>query len=296
MSWRGLLGLLCCIVWALPCSARSLEQIEESGYIEFAIYRDFPPYSFVSDGAPAGVDVELGKAIAAELGLEPRWFWLTADETVDDDLRNAVWKGSVIERRVADVMLRVPYDRQYSYAIDGYGLPRHDRVVMLAPYQTESWVMARDLNKTAKVRNLAIFQHQPIGVELDSLPDFFLTGFLAGRLRDNVRHYLRIDQALSDLLAGQLSAVAGMRSQLEWGLRTRPDYIDIDSDGLEAMGRLSWDIGIAIRHDFRPLGYRLQGIIADLVSSGAMAEMMAGQGLSYTAPSYYDSAVDTPSN
>lgn len=297
MRFGGFCLCFCALLLAASQSAaRSLEDIQASGYIEFAVYRDFPPYSQLVDGKPEGIDIDLGKAIAERLALKPRWMWVTADETVDDDLRNAIWKGNVIERRVADVMLRVPYDRRYSYARDGYGLPRNDLVVMLAPYHTESWRIARNLDKIGDVRNLAIFQYQPIGVELDSLPDFFLAGFLGGRLRDNVRHYIRIQQATADLLEGKISAVAGMRTQLEWTLNASGENIDIDSDGLEAMGSLDWDIGIAIRHDFRPLGYRLESVIKALIDEGLVENIFAHYGAGYARPSLYSSAPQNAAN
>ena len=272
--------------------ARKYDDVIQSKYIEFAVYRDFPPYSFLEDGKPAGIDVDIGMRIAADMGVEARWLWLTADENLDDDLRNAVWKGSVVDRKVADVMLRVPYDREYAYAQDGYGLPRNDMVVMSSPYHKESWKLVRDINKTRKVRNLAIFQYQPIGVEIDSLPDFFLVGTLQGRLRENVHHYPTVFAAISDLKAGKLSAVAGMRSQLEWGLPNRTENLDIDDDGLESLGRKSWDIGIAIKDSYRQLGYAVDGVIVTMVQNGDMEKIFSSYGVSYEKPAMYDIAAE----
>lgn len=283
-----LLYALLVLMTASLAHARTYDDVIASKYIEFAVYRDFAPYSFMQEGEPAGIDVELGKSIARELGLEARWLWLTADESVDDDLRNAIWKGSVIDRKKADVMLRVPYDREYSYAQDGYGLPRNDMVVMLAPYHKESWQLVRDLNKTGEVRNLAIFQYQAIGVELDSLPDFFLVGTYQGRLRENVHHYSTVFGALKDLNAGKLSAVAGMRSQLEWGLPNRPGNFDIDDDGLESLGRKTWDIGIAIKENYRQLGYAVNDVITAMIENGDMEKIFSQYRVSYHLPSTYE--------
>ncbi len=283
-----LLYALLVLMTASFAHARTYDDVIASKYIEFAVYRDFAPYSFMQEGEPAGIDVELGKSIARELGLEARWLWLTADESVDDDLRNAIWKGSVIDRKKADVMLRVPYDREYSYAQDGYGLPRNDMVVMLAPYHKESWQLVRDLNKTGEVRNLAIFQYQAIGVELDSLPDFFLVGTYQGRLRENVHHYATVFGALKDLNAGKLSAVAGMRSQLEWGLPNRPGNFDIDDDGLESLGRKTWDIGIAIKENYRQLGYAVNDVITAMIVNGDMEKIFSQYRVSYHLPSTYE--------
>ena len=63
------LGLLLFVVFAEPAQARSYEDIIKSGYIEVAVYRDFPPYSYLQDGQAAGIDIELGKLIAKKLGV-----------------------------------------------------------------------------------------------------------------------------------------------------------------------------------------------------------------------------------
>lgn len=290
-SLPSLLAALMLLCGAAQAAARAYDDVMASGYIRFAIYRDFPPYSYLQNNAPAGVDVELGRQIAKKLGLAPRWLWLTADETVDDDLRNAIWKGDTVHRRVADVMLRVPYDREYSYALDGYGLPRNDMVVMMAPYQTESWKLARDLSKTGAIRNLAVFQYQPIGVETDSLPDFLLAGAYNGRLRKQLHHYNSVLEAVADLERGKLAAVAGTRGQLEWGLRNTQREVDIDDDGLEALGKLSWDIGIAVKQDHRQLGHAVEQAIHALLDEGAVASIFEQFQLHYQLPAYYRDAL-----
>jgi ABC-type amino acid transport substrate-binding protein len=267
---------------------RSLDDILESGFIEIGVYRDFAPYSYTDEkGDAQGLDVAVGRLIAEELGVEPRWFWMTADENLEDDLRNNIWKGSLLDRSVADVMLRVPYDREYSYAIDGYGLPKHDNVVMFGPYHAESWAIARDLEQLGEVRNLAIFRFQKVAVETDSLPDMFLSGAYGGQLRKNVVHRLRIAEAIEDLRRGEVSAVAGMQSQLEWFLRDRPGHIDIDDDGLQAVGRLTWDIGAAVKHTHRPLAYTIEDILASAVGDGRLQALFEEYGVTYRKPSLY---------
>jgi ABC-type amino acid transport substrate-binding protein len=269
---------------------RTLDDILATGFIEIAVYRDFPPYSYLEGDEPRGLDIEVGRLLADTLGVEARWFWVTADESVEDDLRNNVWKGSLLDKAVADVMLRVPYDREYSYAIDGYGLPKHDQVVMFGPYHAESWTLARDLAKTGEVRNLAIFRFQKIGVELDSLPDLFLAGVYGGQLVKNLTHYRTTFEALDALAAGELSAVAGMRSQIEWGLGERLARFDVDNDGLEALARRQWDIGAAVKHTHRQLAYEIEAILDAAVRDGRLEAIFSAYGVSWLRPSIYDGA------
>jgi len=267
---------------------RTLDDIVESGFIEIGVYRDFAPYSYRDEAGEAqGVDVEVGRVIAEGLGVEPRWFWMTADESLEDDLRNNVWKGSLLDRTVADVMLRVPYDREYAISMDGYGLPKHDNVVMFGPYHAESWVLARDLEQLGDVRNLAIFRFQKVAVETDSLPDMFLSGAFGGQLRKNVIHHLRVSEAIDDLKAGNVSAAAGMRSQIEWNLRDVPGRFDVDDDGLQAIARLSWDIGAAVKHTHRQLAYAIGDVLSAAVQDGRMQAIFEAAGLTYLKPAYY---------
>lgn len=268
---------------------RNLDEVLASGFIEIAVYRDFPPYSFINDAGEAqGIDIEVGTLIAEGLGVKPVWFWLTPDENLEGDLRNAIWRGSVFDRSVADVMLRVPYDREYAYAIDGYGLPKHEHVVMFGPYHRESWSIARDLEKTGEVRNLAIFAYEKVGVEIASLPDIILSGAYGGRLRDNVTHYLKIDEALAGLRAGETAAVVGMRSQIEWGLRDVPNAFDIDTDGLEQLAVLEWDIGAAVKQNHRELSYAIGDLLSEAVMDGRMATLFSKYQTTFTVPSTYD--------
>lgn len=286
--------LLLSVSASAVCLGRSLDDVTQSGYIEIAVYADFPPYSYLDDEQQAaGIDVELGKLLAADLGVQVRWFWMTADENVEDDLRNAIWKGHYLNRRVADLMLRVPYDRQYSYAVDGYGQPKNNMVVMFGPYQRERWLLARDLEKIGKVRNLAIFQYQKVGVEIDSLPDTYLSAAFQGRLRKQVVHYTDIFEALQALSAGEISAVAGVGSQIEWGLREHANRFDIDDDGLEQITKKSWDIGMAVKHTHRQLANAVELIMEELVQKGRVKAVFDRFAVGYELPGLYQATVDS---
>jgi ABC-type amino acid transport substrate-binding protein len=265
---------------------RNLDEVKETGFIEIAVYRDFPPYSFLDDsGQPAGIDIAVGKLIAEGLGVEPVWYWVTPDESLDGDLRNAIWRGSLLDRSVADVMLRVPYDRNFAYARDGYGLPKFEHVVMFGPYQSEGWLMARDLEKTGAVRNLAIFRFEKVGVEIAGLPDTVLSGAYNGQLRDNVVHYSNVAQAVDGLRAGEVAAVVGMRSQLQYALRDDVGRFDLDDDGLQELVHLSWDIGAAVKENHRELAYAIEDVLMKAYADGRLAQAIEEYGVEYKAPS-----------
>ena len=120
---------------AFSVQAKSYDDIIDAGVITIAVYNNFPPYSYLENDKPTGIDIDVGNAIAKGLGVKAEFMWINADENLEDDLRQAVWKGHIITRQKADLMLRVPYDRKFSYGIDGYGLPRNEMVAMFGPYQ-----------------------------------------------------------------------------------------------------------------------------------------------------------------
>lgn len=268
--------------------ARSYDDVIESGYIEVALYEKFPPYSYIDDGGEAaGVDVDVAKEIAKEMGVELRWLWIGADETVEDDLRNAIWKGRKIDRRKADIMMRAPFDSRFSYGVDGYGLPRNELVIMFAPYHTEHWSIARNMEKVGPERNLAIFRFEKIGVEIDTLPDSFLLSTYRGALRNNVVHFNTLALAADALVKDKVAAIVGTHTQVVWSLGDNAKKFDIDDDGLGEMGSEPWMIGIAARHEFRQLSHVINRIVEDLISSGKMKSILANYGTEYQIPEYY---------
>ena len=183
--------------------------------------------------------------------------------------------------------MRVPYDSEFSHAIDGYGLPKHDLVVMFGPYHAEGWMIARDLQKTGESRSLAIFRFEKIGVEIDSLPDFFLSGVFGGSVRDNLVHYKNISGAVTGMALGEVSAVVGMQSQVQWSVGQKGLNYDLDTDGIEQIGKQQWDIGMAVRHDFRELAYTIEEIIDAMVNTEVVKEIFEKYHIQYLLPEYY---------
>ncbi|MGB5866343.1 MAG: transporter substrate-binding domain-containing protein, partial [Arcobacteraceae bacterium] len=248
-----LISIIC-----INTNARSLEDIKTSGNIIVAVYENFPPYSYMENGVAKGIDVDIAKEISKKLGVEPSWYWTGSDESLEDDLRNLIWKGNLIHKNRTDVMFRVPYDYDFIRQTDkSTGELDNDMVIMKSPYQSERWVIATNKKAIPEIRNLAVFKYHTIGVEIDTLPDSYLTSSFKGALKSNVKHYLNIFDAIKDLKEGKIDAVAGLQSQLEFGLDyyKNKDNFYI-SDKLEYVKSV-WDLGVAVRTDFRALSYKI---------------------------------------
>lgn len=280
--------LVAALLLPVALHARTFDEITESEFIVVGVYRDFPPYSWMNNGTPDGIDIELAKRIAAGLDVELKIHWITPDENLEDDLRNTIWKGHYLGGGVADVMLRVPYDKEYSQKRDDIGELVHEQVVMLAPYQNERWQIAFDSEDIEEVSTIAVFQYHPIGVEVDSLPAFYMTSAFQGRMRKNTHHFPKTAKAFDAMDKGQVDAVMGLHSQITWlQAHTTNTSIKLAENGFPMMGKQTWDIGIAIKDNTRQLGYAIGDIIEDQVVSGKLETWFKSQKITYTKPEYY---------
>jgi ABC-type amino acid transport substrate-binding protein len=279
---RALLGaiLSALAVSLLPLGtdahARPLDEVVESGTLRIAVYRDFPPFSYHREGELVGVDVDLGRSIASQLGVRASFMPITADENVDDDLRNAVWKGHYLTREVADLMLHVPIDRQLTL--------RNNLVAFFAPYFTSQFAVAYDPEEVESNPNPRSFIDRKIGVELDSLPDFYLATAYGGIIRENVVHFSTVDAAARALAAGDVVAVMAPQSQIEASLGPDLKRFELSTVSMYGFGRSTWVVGVAVNDESRDLGYAVEDIIAKLMENGVIKQIFSTYGISYRPP------------
>ena len=254
----------------------SLDEIVERGFIYFAVYEDFPPYSWRDDGKLRGVDIDIGKLIADDLGVEARFFEVAAGENVDADLRFNVWKGRLIGGQVANVMLHVPYNRELAC--------RNEQVVLTGQYFNEELAIAfrKDAYEDGGPTP-PYFRYDKVGVENDSLSDFYLTGFMNGALIPKMTRYPTPADAMEGLRAGEVVAVMGAKGQLEHGLN---DELDIHQPPLGGLSLGTWTLGVAVRHSWRPLSYAVDDAIRAGVTDGRIEAIFGEYGLSYTLPEW----------
>lgn len=279
---------LSCLAFAGQAFSRSFDDIIDSGELIVGMYRDFPPYSWQEGEQAKGVDADIAQAIASKFGVTLKIHWITPDETLEDDLRNVIWKGHYLDRKVADIMMRVPYDREFSLKRDDIGLLVNELVVMTAPYQRERWQVVYNTDKLEAVRTMAVFAYHPIGVEIDSVPAFYLTSAMRGRMREKTHHYTTIYEAYDAMLDTKVDAVMGLRGQTDWLLnqRNNGNYAR-GENGFPEMGKQQWDLGIAVKTDFRQLGYEAGDVIDALIKSGEMKKIFETYGLQYEKPGLY---------
>ena len=293
---RLLILVLCSLLTlaqVAQAQVRPFDDIVASGVLKVAVYENFPPYSFQQDGQARGVDVELAQQLADSQGLTLELLWIAAGEKLDDDLRNFVWKGHYLRPEVlADVMLRVPYDRNYAFKRNELGELVNERVVMFGPYQRERWQVAHDARRLKEVPSVAVFGYHPIGVEVESVPSFYLSSVFGGRMSGNTRHSPSPPLAFAAMRAGKVDAVMAMRGEIDWLLHEAADpQLKAAENAYPEMGRQQWDIGMAVHESNRQLAYALEGELVELIGSGALAKIYARYGLRYEVPELYEGEV-----
>ena len=281
------LALLCC--QAAQAQVRSYDQMIAAGELKVAVYKDFAPYSFEDGGTPRGVDVELAQALAKALGVQLQLIWAPAGEKLDDDLRDYIWRGSQLHnQQLADLMMRAPYDHEYTQKRNDQGELENGHVVMFGPYQNEQWQVAYDRRRLDSVASVAVFQEHPIGVEVDSVPSFYLTSVFNGMLAAKTRHYPNVPQAFAAMKAGQVDAVMAMRGEIDWQVHQAHDpQLALAENAYPNMGRQRWEIGMAVHESNRQLAYAVEEALEGLIRDGSLQAIYSHYGLRYEVPEMY---------
>lgn len=253
---------------------KELDALIEQGHMLFAVYEDYPPYSWEDGGTPKGVDVEIARIIAQDLGIEARFNFVAAGENLDADLRNNIWRGALIGGRIANVMMRVPYDSAFKCRVE--------QVVFTGQYAGESIAIAYDKAAYPEEKPVpAYFRFDLVGVENDSISDFYLSGFVGGQLRANIRRYPTTAAALAALDAGEVKAVMGPKAELEHGLTK---HTGLHQPPLAGFAVSKWTLGVAVNFRYRPLAYAVDDAIYAALQDGRIAAIYASYGLSHSPP------------
>lgn len=268
--------------------ARSIDDIKDSKEIVVAVYNNFPPFSYQVDGEAVGIDVDIAKQIAQSLGVKLNLLWMTPGETTEDDFRNYLWKGHIVTKVKADLMMRAPYDREFALKRDDVGLLVNELVHMFAPYHTESWKIVHSKLRLPNVPTMSMFQYHPIGAEIDSIPHFYLSSAFSGAFREKTTHYSSNEEAIEAMKAGTIDAVMGLRSQITWlHSRLDPEKYVLATNAFPLIGKQKWDMGLAVHSEYRALAYEIGDVISQMVTSGEMGKLFEKHHVFYEKPAFY---------
>lgn len=261
-------------VVTLPALAQdkpALQRIRERGALVVGIYNEMPPFHVAGQGIDVALAAALAKALEVKLSLLP----FNADENMNDDLRNLVWRGHYLGFGPADVLLHVPVDRPLMVA--------NPRVQIFAPYYRERVMIARDLARAPKLESLDDLAGHKIAVPGQSLAGWLLIGADSGKYREQLTTNLKDGtEAAALLLRGEVAAAAGHASELESVLSGDARFA-IAPLPLPRM-RDGWVIGMAVKKENDDLAQALQAAVNALVDNGELARMFAAGKVGWRKP------------
>ncbi|MEJ8853309.1 transporter substrate-binding domain-containing protein [Variovorax robiniae] len=256
---------------ALTSRAASLERIRERGTLSVGIYKDMPPFHV----AGQGIDVQIARALAQSLGVRASLLPFNADENMNDDLRNMVWKGHYLGYGPADVLLHVPVDRPLIEATP--------QVRILAPYYRERIVVARRLDRLPKLDTLSALGDARVAVPGQSLAGWLMIGADNGAYRNQLDTQWKDGaEAAQALQRGDFAAAAGMASEMESVLRGDARFA-IAPIPVPRAPRDGWAVGLAVKKDATDLAQALQAAMNELGTSGQLRKMFEGANVAWQA-------------
>jgi ABC-type amino acid transport substrate-binding protein len=249
--------------FALPALADDLQEIRQKGRLRIAVYNNFPPYA--RDGK--GIDVDLGRAIAEKLGLQPEVVGFNADEDMNDDLRNMVWKGHYLGHGPADVLMHVPVDRPLIEATP--------QARIFGPYYRERVMLARRVDELPRLETLSQLGTRRVAVPGQTLAGWLLIGADGGAYREQLLTQWKDGcEAARALQRGEVAAAAGLASELESVLAGDGAY-RIEPLPSPRAPREGWAAGLAVKRDATDLAEALQQTLNGLIQAGRVGEIFA---------------------
>ncbi len=271
---RILAAVIAASVAASAAVARPLDKVRETGELRVTVYQNYKPYSWRENGKPVGVDVDIAQALADALKVRLNLFELRADDDVGDDLRNGVWKGTVLGDAPGDVMLHVPYDKRIE--------ERNDRVALFAPYHVDGLAMFVDPPKAEAGQDLTLLRTDKVAVAVGTIGDYVLISAHDHAYLPQVVHERTLDAAAEHFERGDVAAFYGEESAGQSFARSGPRrYAVVHPE--TPMAR-DWTLGAAVRSDSRDLGLEVAKTMDEMARDGRLRKIFAAHRIDWRKP------------
>lgn len=267
------------MVFAAPAAnvqARPLDEVIAEKSLKVILYEDNRPFSWTDGDVVKGIDVDLARALAKELGVKADVILRMQSERADGDVRSNVIRGPLTGGGTGDVMLHLPFDDDFA--------AKFKEAVFVNPYFEERIVLAINPKRIPADANFEIFKKEKIGVKLATVADYFLMGFEDGALVNNISHYVRDPVGVKEFVDGETAAILGVRSETEGLLHDSGVTATIVEPDMTGIIRKSWVVGMAVNDKSRDLGEALGKALEKLKSSGELAKIFATYGVTYVVP------------
>ena len=264
-------------ITANSATARPLDEVLDSKRLFVVAYEDNRPFSWTQDdGTVTGIDVEIARALATELGVDADIELRMGGERADQDVRVNVIRGTVGGGKPGDIMMHIPTDKEFAM--------KFKEAVISNPYFLQTVAIAIDSKRIPKDATFDIFKKEKVSVKLATVSDYFLMGFQDGALVNNVSHFTRGPQGAKEFLSGETAALMGVRSEIEGTLFEQGAKAEFISPEMSDLIRKQWEVGIANDDKSRDLGYAIGQALNKLRESGKLKDIFAKFGVTYIPP------------
>ncbi len=255
-------------------AARPLDKVRQTGELRVTVYQNYKPYSWRKDGAPAGIDVDIAKALAEALHVRLNLFELRADDDVNDDLRNGVWKGTVLGDAPGDVMLHIPYDKRIE--------EKNDRVALFAPYHVDGLAMFVDPAKAAAAQDLSLLKTDKAAVAVGTVGDYVLISAHDHAYLPQVVHERTLDAAAEHFERGDVAAFYGEESAGQSFARAGKRPFAVVRPQVKFAR--DWTLGAAVKSDSRDLGVEIAKAMDAMAADGRLQKIFAAYRVDWRKP------------
>lgn len=273
-------AVLVLIPAAHEAAARPLEEVKESGVLRVIVYTDFQPFSWEDEaGNVAGINADLGRAIARELGVKAQIIARGPGEEVDDDIRSNIWQGPRTGGVKGDVMMHVPLEREL--------VARNSEAALGNAYFYEEVMLALRSDIHGDNGGLQDFEQgkaNKVAVPVGTSGHYFLMFTNDGKLKNNISPYIEFDGAIEAVATGAASGILARRARIEPLLAKTGVKVRFQSVEFPGTLRGRWNVGTAVREDSRDLGHAIGRILMELKASGELEKIFARHGVQYAEP------------
>ena len=178
------LGAASLVIVPRAAVAETVEDIKKRGKVRLGVLGDQPPWCFVdANGKNAGYDVDFGKLLAKEMGVEPEFVTMTVAARIAQLMTNKVDLCIAVMGMYPERAKVVQFSKPYA------GAQHH-----------------RDRQEEQKIESVADLAKLRVGVTRGAAQDTALTAQVPGA---DIRRFDDDASAIQALLAGQVDAIGG---------------------------------------------------------------------------------------
>lgn len=253
------------------------EVINRRGSLVVAVYKDNEPYSYGTTSDMRGLDVDIARALAREMGLGLSLLPFQAAEDMHGDLRNMVTRGHYLGYGPADLLMRVPVDMHLMMA---------DRLALIfGTYQKEVPVLLYDRRRIERLDIPENLKGQVLAGERGMGLTSALMGYGGGMLKEQVRLFDNSLLAARAVVTGDAAAAYVTRAQAEYVLATQAaqaQHLAIEEIKLGNLVDRGWPVGVAIKSRNRELRLLVEEAFKKLHASGEILAIFRQHKLTLT--------------